>query len=373
MKYQQDLSKFVDDVANGYYIQHSLENILDETDGKQLLCEAVYLYGIILLYFILLIHILQNTDLTMLGIMLLTMEEKLSGGIRERMLIALYRYNGDARLINIEDVCKLCRSTGYIAGINGRKPKRHPESLFNRFPLNPELLRLLIGKFQTDDIYLMSNSFPSPEHRSTRLSAQASMLYVILYFIPEILNSKTSVMRELVDKYFNDNWVISLYMGSLVDITHEWLMYPAAKTAIENQITMPLVKELSLNNINSISKSLKSLQEKLHEGVLVPEYVLDNISPLINLMREANIALKWRILHRKCHSVKFQTIILNDLPPQTIMNLLLNLSQYEYMLKNILSHLLEERDHAWNQGKQQAAEYLTELSEYFTGTCCYLI
>ena len=33
------------------------------------------------------------------------------------------------------------------------------------------------------------------------------MLYVILYFIPDILNSQQATMREIVDKHFPDNWV----------------------------------------------------------------------------------------------------------------------------------------------------------------------
>jgi len=46
-----------------------------------------------------------------------------------------------------------------------------------------------------------------PEHRSTALANQAAMLYVSLYFVPEILQTQQAKMREIVDKYFPDNWV----------------------------------------------------------------------------------------------------------------------------------------------------------------------
>ena len=36
---------------------------------------------------------------------------------------------------------------------------------------------------------------------------QASMLYVVLYLEPEILRNETATMREIVDKFFPDNWV----------------------------------------------------------------------------------------------------------------------------------------------------------------------
>lgn len=51
------------------------------------------------------------------------------------------------------------------------------------------------------------SAYPLPEHRSTALATQAAMLYVILYFDPSILHTHQAKMREIVDKYFPDNWV----------------------------------------------------------------------------------------------------------------------------------------------------------------------
>ena len=74
--------------------------------------------------------------------------------------------------------------------------------------------------------------FPDPEHRSSALSQQASMLYVALYFNPVVLHEHKSVMREIVDKHFIDNWVIPIYMGIVADLSEEWLPYKAAKEAL---------------------------------------------------------------------------------------------------------------------------------------------
>ena len=65
--------------------------------------------------------------------MLLLLEEKVPGFVREKMVVALYRLHGDGGFINFEDVSKLCRNTGYIPspfhGSNeARRPKGHPES-----------------------------------------------------------------------------------------------------------------------------------------------------------------------------------------------------------------------------------------------------
>lgn len=81
---------------------------------------------------------------------------------------------------NIDDVCKLLRSTGFSVG--KPKPQNYPESYFARFKLNPNILNQIIGRLRTDDLYNQMNVFPLPEHRSHALSNQASMLYVILYF-----------------------------------------------------------------------------------------------------------------------------------------------------------------------------------------------
>lgn len=347
-KYQLDINKYINDINNGYYLQHSLDNILQDIGGRQLLSEVLYLWGIILI----------------------TLEEKIPGYIREKMLIALYRLNGEVGLENFDSVCKLCRNSGFIPGPDGKRPKNHPDAFMARFPMNPELVRLVIGRLQTDDIYLMANSYPSPDHRSTRLANQAAMLYIILYFAPDLLNNNKATMREIVDKYFNDNWVIATYMGQVVDLTVEWAPYPAAKTAIDNIITTTLVKSLHDKNIELMSKSLKELQDYLKEGLLTQEYMLDNIDNLMNCVRHCNIALRWRILHRKTslrQNETFRKIIESTVSPQAIVTLLLNASQLEYILKNMLQELLNQKDIAWTDGKTAAADRMVELSEYFTG------
>jgi WASH complex subunit strumpellin len=344
-KYQADISKYVDDVMHGYYLQHSLDNILQDIGGRQLLSEVLYLYGIILLL----------------------LEDKMPGFIREKMLIALYRLNGEVGLENFEPVCKLCRNSGYVPGPDGKRPKNHPEGFMARFAPHPELVRLVIGRLQTDDIYLMANCFPSPEHRSTRLANQAAMLFVILYFAPDILHNNKATMREVVDKYFNDNWVIASYMGTVVDLTSEWAQYPAAKTAIDNIITPGLCKKLHEDNMKLIQSSIKELELYLKEGVLTQEYILDNIETILNCIRHCNIALRWRFMHKRCKNEIFRKIIETSLSNQTIVTLLLNSSQLEYILKNMLQQLLNEKDIAWTDGKSQAADRMIELSEYFTG------
>lgn len=83
-KYQGELNKYVRDVEDGTYLEHSVDGILQDTDGAQLLAEALYLYGT----------------------MILLMEDLIPGTVRERILVANYRYYGEANLHNIE-VCRV--------------------------------------------------------------------------------------------------------------------------------------------------------------------------------------------------------------------------------------------------------------------------
>lgn len=344
-KYQQDFAKFIEDVKSGFYIQHSIDDILQEIDGKQLLSEALYLYGVMLLF----------------------LEEKMPGYIREKMLIAIYRFNGEGKLENIDDVCKLCRNTGYIPGAGGKKPKNHPEALFGRFAPDPKFVRLVIGSLRTDDVYMMANSFPNPDHRSTRFAGQASMLYIILFFAPDMLQKEKAAMREIVDKYFNDNWVIPIYMGYLVDLMNEWANYPAAKAALDNVINIQFVKQLNDKNMALMQSTLDELKVFLNEGVLQQDYVLDHMTELMNCVRSCNVSLRWRLLHRRCSNESLRKLVAESVSPQIVMTLLLNTSQLEYILKEMLQQLLDAKDLAWTEGKAAAAGRMVELSEYFTG------
>lgn len=41
------------------------------------------------------------------------------------------------------------------------------------------------------------------------------MLVICLYFRPDILHNQTAKMREIVDKFFPDNWVTQMMNSSL--------------------------------------------------------------------------------------------------------------------------------------------------------------
>ena len=80
---------------------------------------------------------------------------------------------------------------------------------------------------------------------------------MILFFNAEIMESKKSKMREIVDKHFYDNWVVPFYLGYLVDLTEEWKSYKAAKLALENTLDPDQIQQLA----NEYIKNLETCYE----------------------------------------------------------------------------------------------------------------
>ena len=358
-KFVSDLSRFLEDLEEGIYIQHSIDTLLFNQDGKQLLAESVYLYGL----------------------MLLIVDIKFESSIRERLLIAYVRYSAQKSYMesNIDDVCKLLRSTGYA---NGKiKPANYPEAYFSRFKLNDNIVNQIIGRLRTDDLYGQMSVYPQPEHRSHALSNQAAMLYILLYFKADILHNEQAVMREIVDKFFPDNWIVSIYMGSLVvNLSESWDPYKAAKNALANTLVPNNIRQQSVNHLNKLNECIKDVKQNyLNEGFLTQEYLLTHLNKVLTLLRQANCTLKWSILHtsqlsavadsnKRLKQIRDQVHKDFQFDPNRILDLLLNLSQLEFNVREIYRKMIEQKQIQWEMLKKEASERTRELSEVFSGT-----
>ncbi|XP_060679176.1 WASH complex subunit 5 [Hemiscyllium ocellatum] len=356
-KYIVDLNRFLDDLNEGVYIQQTLETVLLNEDGKQLLCEALYLYGV----------------------MLLVIDLKIEGEVRERMLVSYYRYSAarSSSDSNLDDICKLLRSTGYSPVAGAKRPPSYPESYFQRVPISSTFISMVVGRLRSDDIYNQVSAYPLPEHRSTALATQAAMLYVILYFEPSILHTQQAKMREIVDKYFPDNWVISIYMGITVNLIEAWEPYKAAKTALNYTLEQLNIKEQSSRYGASVEKLRRQVQQFLKEGFLREEFVLDHIPKLLNCLRDCNVTIRWLMLHtaetvydpnnKRLRQIKDQVFSDSKYNPKTLFQLLLDSAQFEFVLKEMFKQMLSEKQAKWESYQKEGSERMTELAEVFSG------
>lgn len=351
------LNEFIRDVNEGVYIQTSLESIFQDPEGRQLMCEALYLYAV----------------------MLLVLDVYIPGEIRERLLIGYYRYQSQ-NSESIDDVCKFCRSTG-LNQTNGTiihfqplsATRGYPENYFSRVPIDETYVSHVIETLKSEDIYHQMQKFPSPEHRTIALASQSSMLFACLYFHPETLMNQNSRMREICDKFFYNNWIISIYMGLTVNLFDAWDGYKAAKAALLNILQPQMIKEIAEKNHQALKKMIESTRGLLKEGVLKEEFLLKNLEKIVKVIRECNFNIRWWILNSSNIFTK-KSKSYNDLLKTSVnfnindqYDLVLNISQLELIVKDIAKDLLDNKETKWNHFKSEVNERLNELALLFSG------
>lgn len=349
-KYYKDFSFFLKELTDNVYIHYTPEIILENSEGKKLLVEAVYL----------------------MGVMLMLLDYKIEGSVRERMLVSYYRYKGHAIIQNIDEVCSLCRSTGFVPGENVvpvKRPPNYPDDFFSRCALPLDVIDLIIGHLKDDDFYNQVAVYPSPEHRPTALSNQAAILFIVLFFNPVYLENEQNKMREIIDKFFPDNWVVAYYLGFTVDLAEQWAPYKAAKNALLsytlNQENIINCRSKHIQNLKILNKQVKYY---LKEGVLTEEYIFSHSSKLMHCMRDCNITLRWLLLCRLSALKRVHEVVTADLSMENLLELLMNVAQFERNLKSKVETMLETKEATWNEDKLQASVRMNELAEYFSGT-----
>lgn len=68
-QYYEDYAQYLKELSTGFFISHTVNSVLLDTDGRQLMCEALYLWGT----------------------MLLLLDELIPGPARERLIVAYFR------------------------------------------------------------------------------------------------------------------------------------------------------------------------------------------------------------------------------------------------------------------------------------------
>ncbi|XP_063699723.1 WASH complex subunit 5 [Culicoides brevitarsis] len=356
--YAHELQNYVNDLNEGTFIQQTIESVLADEEGKQLLCESLYLYGA----------------------MLLILDLHIPGGVRERLLVAYNRYSAQKSHggSNIDDVCKLMRSTGFSNDAKKSNNFAYPEEYFQRVKLDSIFVEMVIGRLRSDDIYNQFRVYPMPEHRPTALANQASMLYVCLFFSPRTLHAEPARMREIVDKFFPENWIVSIYMGVTINLLDAWDPFKAAKNALVNITDPQSVKEVTGKQEKLLNRLIKESRAILKEGVLTEQTLMNKLTKVLNLIREMNVAIRWLLLHtnptvidlgnKKCKQLRDQ--IISDLGGNHlgIFELLLNTSELELKVKEMIRELLAQRESRYNESKKEAIERIQDLSVAFSGT-----
>lgn len=193
------------------------------------------------------------------------------------------------------------------------------------------------------------------------------MLYVILYFVPEILEKGTSTMREIIDKHFSDNWIISYYLGYTVDISIAWAPYAAAKAALQNTLDPANVTRVATRHHKAVGVMTATLNQLLTEGVLTHAYILEKNMQLMTTVRKCNVVIRWILLHTLTTNKKLREVVHRGYDRDIFLDFLLKTAQFEFLLKNLYLSLLDGKQEQWTACKDEASERMKELGDYFSG------
>jgi WASH complex subunit strumpellin len=218
----------------------SLDGVLENNDACQLLVESMALFGC----------------------MILLMEHKICGLLRERLLVAQLRYEHQFNHHNMERICELCRRhvpTPGSSASSGSPPffpdvisVQKPEDLLGRFQFPEPVVDAIITCLRIGDVYNNIHFYPDPQHRTTALSLQGGRLYVILFYSRNILH-KGLIMREIVDRFFKDSWMVPIFLHFSVDLLVSWDAYKEAKISLVSCLSPASIRDISLHHYTKVS------------------------------------------------------------------------------------------------------------------------
>lgn len=235
---------------------------------------------------------------------------------------------------------------------------------------------VVLGRLRTDDIYNQLTVYPKSLHRSFALAQQASMLYVCLFFSPNMLHQQTAVMREIVDKYFPDNWIVPVYMGYNVNLAESWEYFKAAKMALNNTLEQGNIKSYAHCFANALVDLHKSTVNLLKEGTITSDNVFNNNNNILNVLRDCNVTIRWLILHttidksekiKRCKQLREFVMNETKINKVHLFKLLLNTAQLELVTKDLLKSILEAKEEKWKSLKEESSSSLCELADVFSG------
>jgi len=210
-------------------------------------------------------------SMTFFGFLLLLMEHLMSGFIREKLLVAHIRHDCCFETPNLDIVFLLCRAHLPVAGSlrYATSPSfssamisiQKAEDLFGRFPFPKLVVDGVISRLRNGDIYKQTRYYPDPQHHTVALSLQAGRLYVMLFYSPEFLHNGF-VMREIVDRFFKDCWVVPIFLYFTVDLFVSWDAYKEAKASLSSCLSSTFVRDhsqLYCSKVSTNSDTFKRL------------------------------------------------------------------------------------------------------------------
>jgi len=91
------------------------------------------------------------------------------------------------------------------------------------------------------------------------------------------------------------------------------------------------------------------------------------VNELLGCLRDANTTIRWIMLHEHTTDAALSKIISGIVKPRPMVRLLLKLSKFEHLLKELVTQIVKKKSKMWSKDKEQIEYDLTEVSEFFAG------
>lgn len=85
------------------------------------------------------------------------------------------------------------------------------------------------------------------------------------------------------------------------------------------------------------------------------------------MLREANSTIRWIMVHQECNNPKFKEIVIKIIDRGILIGLLLDLSKFENLLKDLLTLIVTKKSQVWNKDKERSIKFMEDIGEFFAG------
>uniref|UniRef100_A0A915M7T5 Uncharacterized protein n=1 Tax=Meloidogyne javanica TaxID=6303 RepID=A0A915M7T5_MELJA len=189
-------------------------------------------------------------------------------------------------------------------------------------------------------------------------------VYICLYFEEghQTLKNQFSIMRQLIDNYFNDRWILHFHVDFKVNLHEKWEGYKAANAALQNVRELWPISKLASSHLNII-QSPRFPSGLLTRIVTWLESVRNSINQLETSSSDNDKSIQ--LLENIC--TRISSVTSNQLSSEKQQNLILHHSLEVAnsdlrRLQNIYSLNVNENNDA---GKENALCQLTDFSSIY--------
>uniref|UniRef100_A0A1I8BMK5 Uncharacterized protein n=1 Tax=Meloidogyne hapla TaxID=6305 RepID=A0A1I8BMK5_MELHA len=273
------------------------------------------------------LEILSAQLLYILGLLLILFDFKFPAVIRERIFVAFYRMRMDFEANKLEQLVNICR--------NRREPF---ETCLATLGINTQFINQMLQFLRF--------------YKGPKTGWLENSLYICLYFEEghQTLKNQFSIMRQLIDNYFNDRWILHFHVDFKVNLHEKWEGYKAANAALQNVRELWPISKLASTHLNIIRTP------SFPSGLLS----LEKFGEYKKMIDEFNTSLKWLILHSSPTAnakLNLSSIIQKDI----LLEALKKLAHFEFKFKQAENYLRSNLIESIEKLKQRIVNNLSQI------------